>query len=72
MLKFDWKKTQTFTWNVLMAAFIKDSMRKIFDVSFLALCGLSLNEQIYSKKLLLFRNGALSQVCSFKLKLLSF
>ena len=40
-----------------MAAPINDRMRKNLEVSFVALSRSSLNEQIDSKKLLLFRNG---------------
>lgn len=55
MMKF----TLSFTWNVLTAALIKHGMRKNVDVPFLALYELSLNEQLYLEKLLLFRNVAL-------------
>ena len=51
------KTTHGFTWNVLMAAPVHNSMRKNLEASFIALGRPSMNEQINSKKLLLFRNG---------------
>ena len=40
-----------------MAAPVHNSMRKNLEASFIALGRPSMNEQINSKKLLLFRNG---------------
>ena len=48
---------QAFTWKVLLVAAFNDHIRKILEASFIALSRLPLNEQINSKKLLLFRNG---------------
>ena len=48
--------THTFTWKVLMAALINDRVRKNLEASFISLSRPSLNEEIDSKKLLLFRN----------------
>ena len=59
MMKFAWKNTLSFTWNVLTAALIKHGMRKNLAVPFLVFYELSLNEQLYLEKLLLFPNGAL-------------
>ena len=43
-------------WDVLMTAPINDGVRKNLEATFIALSRLSLNEQIVSEKLLLFRN----------------
>ena len=47
--------THTFTWKVLIAALINDRVRKNLEAFFISLSRPSLNEEIDSKKLLLFR-----------------
>ena len=59
--------THTFTWKVLMAAPINDRVRKNVEAPFIALSRPSLNEQIDSKKLLLFQNGVTWQFYYFNL-----
>ena len=49
--------THVFTWKVLLNTPINDRVRKNLEASFIALSRPSLNEQIDTKKLLLFRNG---------------
>ena len=46
--------THAFTWKVLMPVPINDRVKKNLEASFIALSRQSLNEQIDSKKLLLF------------------
>ena len=46
-----------FTWKILMSASIKVRPRKNLEASIIALMRPTLNEQIESKKLKLFRNG---------------
>ena len=56
-----------FTWKVLMTVPINDCVRKNLEVSFIALSRPLPNEQIDSKKLLLFQNCVTWQFHSFKL-----
>ena len=56
-----------FTWKVLMTAPISDRVRKNLDTSFVALSRPSVNEQIDSKKLIIFLNGVKWQFYSFDL-----
>ena len=49
--------THALTWKFLMAAPINDRVKKNLEASFIALSRPSLNEQIESKKLLLFQSG---------------
>ena len=51
-------QTHSFTRKVLISASINDCVRKNIEASFLAVSRQSLNEQIDSKILLLFQNGA--------------
>ena len=51
------KLSHKFSWKILFAAPENKRFRKILEASEIALKRQSLNEQIESKKLLLFRNG---------------
>ena len=59
--------THSFPRKVLISASINDCVRKNIEASFLAVSRQSLNEQIDSKILLLFQNGATWQIYSFNL-----
>ena len=59
--------TRAFTRNVLMAAPMNDRVKKNLEALFTALSRPSMNGQIDSKKLLLFRNGVSWQFYSFNL-----
>ena len=50
-----------YVWKVLTAAPVTDRVRKNLEASFIALSRPSLNEQIDSKKLILFRNGVVTR-----------